>query len=481
MSEWIKLDLSKGTNEGFEDSDIPNGYAAALNNWIPEPTGALRVPRGWLAASSTGFSGTKTARGFEQFTPSAGHRIVAAQASSGTTYKLWYIAKDSIAAGSWTAIEEVTANPSTRPLAMASGAGYLLYCTPEFPSAFIRRWDGTTSSALTDAIAGRFLVYHNNRHFTGGATANPTWLRWCELGDSATWTVENNYQPLGEDDGEPLEDAAIWDRGLFVGKENSIWYVTGFGPDTFGFHRVDGGGVAPGRSLVPTPVGLVAIGRYGVFAFTGGGFERISQPIENSYGMTGNYMSGAFVDNKVYVCDEGSGTIWVWDINTNTWHKENFSDVGEGPGIVWSTAQYLFGGTRVGSTNPMTLYRLIPGSTRQRWAGSGMIFTARTPEMTFRTDEPSGPVTLRNVAIIMRQRDGSAASPNMTVALYTDGALSDTRTIALSTAGTRRHQVSAGFTGYRHQIEFTQTLTSSQSGVCDIEEAWAEVDRERAR
>jgi hypothetical protein len=110
-----------------------------------------------------------------------------------------------------------------------------------------------------------------------------------------------------------------------------------------------------------------------------------------------------------------------------------------------------------------------------------MTFVGKTADLNFRNDEPSGPVTVFNVAFIMRQRDGSAASPDMTVKLYTDGVLQATRTVDLATAGTRRHQVSAGFTGYYHQVEFTQTLGSSDAGVCDIEEAWAEVELEQPR
>ena len=480
---FSRVTFEKGINEYYSASDLPEGYAAAITNWVPEATGALRVPRGWTTTSATGISGTKTARGFAYFVPAAGATFVVAQATSGTQYKLNQLLKANLVAGTWASIETITSSPSTRPLAMAAGAGYLLYSSPEFPSAFIRKWDGTTASdASADAIAGRALVYHNNRFFTGGATTNSTYLRWCELGDPATWETSTNFQPIGQDDGEPIEDLAPWDRNLIIGKANSIWYQTGFGPDTFSWHKLDGGGCAPGRTLIPYPNGICAIGRERVWNFTGGGFEPISQPIETSYGMSGNYMSGTYVDGVVYVCDEGSGSVWAYDLATQAWHKEMYDSAVEGPGLLWSNSNYMFGGVRVGSTNPLSLYRLMPGSSRARNTGSAMTFTATSREFSPQTDKPVRPTVVRNYEFVIRQRGGTSASTPISVAIYTDGTLKATRTLTLKDAvGTYRYQVSAGFTGYRHQIIISQVVGSAEACVCDIEEAWAEYQGEEPR
>lgn len=474
----LPLRFERGLNEAFEDSDLPEGFATRMENWIPEPTGALRVPWTWLSASTTGLTGTRTIRGLEYFVPAAGSRFVLGQAISATQYKLVWIAKSALAAGTWADIETVTANPSTRPLAMAAGAGVILYCTPEFPSSRIRRWDGTTASeASTDAIAGRALIFHNNRFFAGGATANPTYHRWSELGDPTLWDVANNFQPIGQDDGEPVEAYASWDRALFIGKENSVWVQTGFGPDTFAWRPLDGGGCAPGDTLVPTPQGVMAIGRERIWWFSGGAFSPISQPIETSYGMTGSYMSGAYDhDGHIVVCDEGSGKRWIWDIASGVWHTEIFGDVAEGPGIVSARADFLLGGKKGGGStgNSVLLYRPMPGSSRARVPGSSQVFRATTGFQWI--DESLGPFTAQHLYFKMRQRGGSAASAPLVIRHSVSGVgdeTTQTRKEPLrGQAGIYRIDVPLGETGYGHKIDLELTVGSADAGVIDIEDAY---------
>jgi hypothetical protein len=484
-AEFVRLDFRGGVDEYHEVSDVPEGFGVTVQNWVPEQTGSLRTPRGWLSASATGQSGTKIVRGIHYYVPAAGPMFVYALRPDSASYSLWYLLKASLAAGTWVNFDNIAATTSANAVAFAAGAGVLLYCTPTFPSARIREWNGTAASeASTDAIAGRALAYHNNRFFTGGATANPTYLRWSELGDSNTWTVGTNFQPLGQDDGEPIEDMCTWDRGLFVGKENSIWYVTGFGPDTFGFHLLDGGGVAPGRTLVSTPSGVIAIGKERVWSFQGGGFEPISQPIETSYGMTGTYMSGAYIDGCVYVCDGASGQVWVYDLATKAWHTEVYGTVAEGPGVVFAQDDYLTGGMLAnGSTNGVFLYRRMPGTARARVAGSAMTFTAKTGEFPLFEEEPVAPSTLRNIQLSIRQRGGTSASTPLTVKLYGDGTLLETRTVTLKdTAQVFRAQVSGpGGAYYRHQVELSQVVGAAEACVLDIESAYAEIETEKPR
>jgi hypothetical protein len=473
----MPLHFERGVNEFFEDSDLPEGFGTIVQNWVPEPSGALRVPWAWLSASATGLSGTRTARGIAYFVPPAlAGRFVVAQAISGTQYKLVWLAKASLAAGSWATIETVTSSPSTRPLAMAAGAGVLLYASPEFPSARIRKWDGTTASdASTDAIAGRALIYHNNRFFSGGDAANPTYLRWSEVGAPGTWLVDGNFQPIGQDDGEPIEDLASWDRALFIGKENSIWLQTGSGLTNFAWRQLDGGGCAPGRTLIACPDGVMAIGRERVWWFTGGAFIPISGPIETSFGMTGNYMSGAYDsgDGTIRVCDEGSGKQWIWDIHRNTWHTELFATANEGPGILASRADYLLGGAKVGSSNSLLLYRQMPGASRARIPNSAQAFQAATGYVWI--GESLGPFTARHLYFKMRQRGGSAASEKLTIKHYVDGDLEETKTVAMEpAAGTYRQRVDLGAQGYGHKIEFIQTVPATDAGVCDIEDPYLE-------
>jgi len=484
-AQWTRVSFERGVDEFYEGTDLSEGTATAISNWTPEATGVLRTKRGWLNAPTSGLTGTRTWRGQGYFVPGSGAKFVAAQASDATTYKINRLAAD--LSGGWTTIETLTVADSTSPVCFASGADKVLYTNPGFTGDLIRYWDGTTAGTVSaDTIAGQFVHYHNNRFFTGGADTNPTYLRWSELGDPTLWSLTTNFQPLGQDDGEPLEDACTWERGMFVGKRNSIWFVSGFGPDTFGFNQVPGCGVAPGRTLVPTPRGVIAIGRERIYSFTGGGFEPISRPIEASYGMSGTYMTGTYIDGRVYVCDQGSGTIWSYDLETGAWASEAYVVANDGPAGVFSRNGYLFGGTMVGGTTSGTSsvmqYRQEPKGARARNINYAETFAATSARFPVRGDKPVGPSTLRNVALTIRQRGGTSASTPLTVQIYTDNVLMAARTVTLKdTPKVFRAQVSAGYTGYDHQIAFSQALGSTDAGVIDIEECWAELEAERAR
>jgi hypothetical protein len=96
------------------------------------------------------------------------------------------------------------------------------------------------------------------------------------------------------------------------------------------------------------------VGKFRLYAFTGGGFEPISRPIESSSGMTGTYMTGTYIDGRVYICDQGSGTIWSYDLDTQAWATESYLVPADGPAGVYSRNGYLFGGTMVGGTTSGT-------------------------------------------------------------------------------------------------------------------------------
>lgn len=478
----FEVSWEKGLNEYVETTAVDEGFSVTLQNWYPEPTGGLRVPRGYVRGPTVGITGTRTVRGVAYFVPSTGARFVAAQAIGASQYKVVHIER-AITGGAFANVETVTLSSamSTRPMALAVGAGYILYATPEFPSKRIRRWDGTTASeAAPDAIAGRALAYHNNRFFSGGSTDHPTYLYWSELGDSTTWNVSTNFQPIGQDNGEPIEDIASWDAGLLIGKENSVDFFTGFGPDTFALHHLDGGGVAPGRTLVPTPGGVMAIGQHRVWWFGGGGFEPISQAIESTYGMTGTYMSGAYIDGCVYVNDSGSGTTWVYDLATHAWHTETFDSTAEGPGLIFAHDEVLIAGAKTATSNSLLQYRLMPGSTRAHIPNSAQTFTAKTGQMWL--GGPFKQYTALHLHLQIRQRGGTSADTPLTVKHYADGALVQTDTIPLqASAGVFRARVDLMRTAYSHQFEFTQTVGSASSGIIDIEKVIVEGQAEGTR
>src|SRR5918996_2902618 len=57
------LSFERGLFEEQEESVLDSGYLVDLENWIPEPTGALRVRRRWASGGTAGAPATRRTRG----------------------------------------------------------------------------------------------------------------------------------------------------------------------------------------------------------------------------------------------------------------------------------------------------------------------------------------------------------------------------------------------------------------------------------
>jgi hypothetical protein len=479
-TETIRLDFSKGVNEAYESSTLPEGYASSLRNWIAEPNGVLRVPRAFRSASTAGLTGTRAARGIVGWVHSSGPVAVVAVATSPTQYQLKYLDRDALSSASWTTADTVSVTSSDGLVAMASGIGVLLHSRPDYPSSRIRYVTraGATGTASTDAFAGRALAFHVNRFFAGGNSTNPTHLRWSNLSSYTLWTTDPiaNHQPISEDDGEPIEALEVWDRALFIGKESSIHYMTGTGPTNFAFRLADGGGVAPGKTLIPTPDGIIAVGRERVYLMSGGGFEPISQPIEGNYGMTGDFMTGCYINGVVYICDEGSGVIWRLDTALGTWSTFDTDEQDEGPNSIHAVGPYLMAGVTNGASNSIALFRAEPGDPRGRVAHAGQTFTLRTGEMWLAGAGREW--TIRRAHLALRQHGGDETQAGLTLTVYDqESEVASTETIGpFDEAGTYRQPISLGRSGSGSTIEITQTVTNTQTSLFDIEAVEIEFD-----
>lgn len=479
----IPLDFSKGVHEHFESSVVPEGYATVLRNWVPEANGVLRVPRRFLSASTGNLSGTLASRGLGTYMQGGAPRVAVAQAASSTEYRLLLLDRDQISTGSWSNEDTVSVADTSGAVAFAAGAGVLLYCSPGF--AQIRAWDGSAASdASADGIAGRCLAYHQNRFFVGGIPGEETNLRWSEIGDATTWTPDLNFQPVGADDGEPLEDLSIWDGLLWIGKESSIWYMTGTGPDNFAWKRATGGECAPGRTLIPTPDGLIACGPERVYLLTGAGFEPISRPIERSYGMTGEFLSGVFIDGRVYICDEASGTVFRFDMETGAWSVYDVDDPDEGPGVVGASGPYLLAGTRDAQANSILLYREEPGGERGLPEHLGQTFEVSTGDLWL--SGAAGPWSAVRLNMLVRQLAGDERGTSMAVEVWEP---TDTLNPAHETSigpfpipGTHRVSKSLGQLGkYSMRLDFRHIAEVTDATLYHIERAELEVEFEEGR
>lgn len=486
MSERSRLPISfeKGVFTYWEDSQVPPGALQALENWVPESPGGLRARVGWLNSSATGAPSSKRSRGLGYYVPSSGAQLLVATDDNVDSLDVYRIPYTNLSAGTWTLIEARAVTDRTLPVAFAAGAGVILYSHPGFASDRIRRWDGTTASdASTQAVAGQALAYHKNRFFSGGGDLFPSRVYFSELGDSTAWDASAGgtlFFDVAQDDGEPVRDFVTFDNGLIIAKDTSLWFLSGAGPDTFALHPLGQVDCAPGRSLIPTSRGVVIAGRDSVWFWGGATPYEITDPIHSSYSMTGNFMSGTFFDDVAYICDAGSGTVWAWDIRSEVWYNEMVGTANEGPGMLWSRADTLVGGTKQASTNSLVVYRDHRGP-RARDANLSQTFLAKTGDIWIAG--PDRPVTVRHLWLRLRQRGAGVSHEDpMTITVYGDGVKNTERIVRLSEdAGVTRHRIDLGLTAFAVRLEFSKALTSSEAGIFDIEQAELELDVEEPR
>lgn len=478
--QLIPLHFDAGIQAYLEETMVGDGAAVVLQNWFPE-AGGLRVRPKWVNASTTGAPVTRRSRGFGYWVPSGGSQLLSAEDDAIASFVIRRIPFGSLAAGTWTSIETLAAATRNLPVAFAAGAGVICYSNPEFPSSRIRKWDGAAASdAAADAVAGRTLVYHKNRFFSGGPTANATRLHYSEPGDPAVWLVGENFIDVAKDDGEPIEDLAVYDNGLLIGKENSLHYLSGAGPSNFALHPLGPAGCAPGRTLVPTPYGVVCIGRKTVWLYSGGDPRPISRPLGSAYAMTGNFMSGAYVDGFCYICDHGSGKVFVWDHEARAWSTEVAGTASEGPGILFSRNEALIAGPKAATQNSLVIFRQHPSPARGRDDNLSETYQAKTAPAWMAGSER--PLTPRRLHVRVRQRGGGAHETPLDVSVLVDGAALPLRQIdQRNTPGVFVERLSLDRTGQSLQVDLTHIAQATETGTFDVEEILLEADAEEAR
>ena len=471
------LVFSKGVDERWEASSLPEGAAALIENWIPEEIGGLRARVGWLNASLTGApAAPRRARGIGYMGAPIARFVVPNRTVNG--YDFLHIPKATLAGGAWTALESVAVADPTKFVSFATGLGNIFYTTNDF--AAIRRWDGVGApAAVAGSKPGKFVYFHKNRLFSGGHPDYPYRLWYSDLGDYTTWGA-NSYIDVGKDDGEGLETAVTFDNGLLMAKENTLWFLTGGGPDTFQLHPLDAGGSAPGNTLVATPYGAVICGRESVWLWKGGPPVPISKQIETSYGMTGAFLSAAYVDDYCKIVDEGTGVMFVVNLATGVWHVEKISSAAEAPAVLASQGQYELAGPRAAVNGSLLRYRTFPALARVRDAGFAETFKVRTPEIWL--GGAFGPGTLRHVHMKIRQRGGTAAEEGLVVTPIFDGVAADPETIApRATPQVFRETLSLGTDAYSFQLEVQLVVGAAGAAVMDIEAIDIEYDQENPR
>lgn len=431
------------------------------------------------AASATG----ETARG---------DYLIANMASS-TTYSIYNIEKSQLLTGSYAAVDSgITVTQTGAPIAFAAGLGGILYTHYGFST--LRRWAGGSGAALSGTPAGRAIAFHKNRFFVGGTTAAPSRLWFSALGDHTvfwdTGASETDlasstfYIDVAEDDGETIEDLAIFADGILIAKTTSLHYLSGDNPSNFVLEKLNTGGGFAGRCICITPYGAVIAAEDSVWLWSGGGVELISKPIESSYSISGDFVSCAYVDGMVYICDEGDGTIYAFNIVSGVWHVESVSGSTEVPAFVFSRLQRLLMGPQAATTGSLLSYRDFP-QARGRDANTAMTFLATTPELVL--TDPSRVYTPRNLHLQIRQHGGDSTETGLTVTPTLNGSAIDALTIApQNSAGVFRKTIGVGSDQYGKgittlKLAFSQTVASTEDSLFDIEAAILELDVEEKR
>jgi len=229
--------------------------------------------------------------------------------------------------------------------------------------------------------------------------------------------------------------------------------------------------------VMSTPIGVIVAGRQQVALWDGTSMDSISKPIEETYGLTGNWMSVARQDNVVYILDAGSGLMWCLDIVSGSWRTEELGSGVDAPSCLYNQDFRLLGAPTNGSVwNSLLAYREFPGTPRSK------DFDTLTQEFSARTaDLPiAGPgfgLSPQMLHLRLRQRGGNTEQTGLTVTPYYNGVAQDTQTIdPIQGDGIFPVHLPLLLEGFLDTFGFglDQTLLSGETGVFDVEEALLE-------
>lgn len=379
----------------------------------------------------------------------------------------------------WSAADaNITVASAAYPVAFATGLGATLYTSRKFST--IRRWDGSTAAEVTNGPPGRCLVFHKNRFFTAGAESNSTRLFYTDLADYTSWPI-TNYIDVGKDDGEAIEDMAAFEDGLLIAKRNSLWFLSGSGPDSFSLHPLNGGGGYAGRCILATPYGALIAGARRIWIWTGGGVDVASLPIEESYSLDGTFVSSGFLSGVAYFCDEDNGNIYALDMKRGSWWMEKTaSPTTEGPAVVAGINDYLFYGPQASTSTSLVAYRRVPDTPRDRDELLAETFVAHTPE--YWLTGPGAAVSPKYLHVRIRQRGGDASDTPLTITPYYDGVAQTAKTITPRNGGAQvfrvRLDIGSRARVFAIQFRIQHATLTTDAALMDIEEMELEFDIE---
>jgi len=414
-----------------------------------------------------------------QQTSAGNHYLVADD--DGANFDVWRT--NDIPSGTWAILDANVPASSldrTSPVVFATGLDRALWTHKDFTKT--RSWDGNVANAaadVTNAPRGRAMCFYRERFFiggtkagafgSGGATSNVTRLWFSDVGSYTTWPA-GNFIDIGREDGQAIEDIAPVGDGLLVAKRDSLWFVSGTGPDNFHVTELEAGDGYPGRCICVGPHGAMIAGAHHLWMWAGGRPELMSDPVMDSYNIGGSFVSMACVGDTILICDTGSGVVWAHDHMHGTWWRELLPAGNDQPAILHAFEKRLVYGPLASTLVGPLAYRDEPGSARGRDVGLATSYMAETPELY-----PGGagqPVTPRHLYLELRQRGGDPADAPLMVTPIYDGVEQTALPVTpQSAARPFRARLDIGSVAgvYGVKFRFEQDNTTTDDAVVDIE------------
>lgn len=430
---------------------------------------ALVTLRGWNTAASPGDS-----------VPS----YLAANDNT-TTFDIYR--QSDLIAGTYENIDPAIGASTGGTVAFTRGFGAAWYTHKSFLG--IRRYDGVTASTVATSPAGaRCIATNHSRMWAGGGTAFPSRVNFTQVLEPLTWTgTGTGYFDFAADDGEPVEDIAPFGGGLVVGKATTLHFLSGSSTDTFSPLQLDGGGAAPGRSILATPYGCVIAGLEQVWSFDGVQVRPLGRGIQHSYGLTDvDFVTTSYIDGFIYIAVPTKGKVFVFDLNAGTWHVEQVSDGGnETPAVLYNYGDTQLYGPLAGTVGSLLNYRTFPDPARTKdFDPLSEVFSAQTGDLPLAGTRR--PITPRQLYMQLRQRGGDETESGLLVTPIFDGSAGDVCDVDSAEPGVRRIVVegfpqTAGLGVNTLGIRIAQTVISGEASVTDVEDAYVDFLVEEAR
>ena len=493
----IPISFESGVNLADSASVLEDGEAATLQNWEPY-RGGLRARRGWtdagVAVGSGSFPTTRIGRGLGTNLSGTAGYLIAAHAE-GSSYQIWQkVVASSAFAGSWYPVyrtgttyqENTNSGAQTVAFAVATvaGAARVFVTGNDFSSSQddIKYFTNAASAQTMTAVSAvgtersRCLAYHKNILFAGGSQSNPERVWVSNIGDPTTFTVATDYIDVGYGDGYPVEEVKPYLGDLLVGKGNGVWRLSGSGMSTFALESLDGGECAPGRSLVPTPVGCFILGNDSVYLLSAS-VDRISAPLDGTYTVPlGGWVSGAWWDDLLHI-SVSDGTYYVYDPERQAWWTEATPDADEGPNLIQSSGKYLFATTKNADSVSLVRGRLQATTTPAKDASLAQTFTAKTG-LKFFDDTGVRDALCRHVYLRIRQHGTTSSQPNLTATVTNEsGSTVDANVEDLETSNPQVYGKRIDFGAFVRgfQLTLSHAMESGSAVPISIEKAEAEL------